>query len=65
MGKKNRRQHGRRSNNTAGSNGMQKVTNWNLQDAVPILIGPQLFNPDLPVRVEIAAGVNRWSYSVR
>lgn len=29
------------------------------------MIGPILYDPATPVRVEIAAGVNRWSYTVR
>lgn len=40
MGKKNRRRGGKSyhaSNITAGTNGMQKVVNWNLQDAIPVL----------------------------
>lgn len=61
-GKRNRNR--KRSDNTAGHNDMQRVVNWNLQDAIPILSGPTPINPDTPVRVEFAAGVNRWSYTI-
>lgn len=44
---------------------MQKVINWNLQDAVPILTGGLLIGADIPVRVEFAAGVNRFSWAIR
>jgi len=41
------------------------VVNWNLQDAIPVLAGPQLIDPTNPIRVEFAAGVNRFSWSIR
>jgi len=64
MGKRNQRRR-RNKVNTAGDNGMQKVVNWNLQDAVPVLTGPSIITADAPIRVDFSAGVNRFSWQIQ
>jgi hypothetical protein len=48
---------------------MQRVDSWNLFDLIPVVVPVNqvspTYNPDLPAVIQIAAGVNRWSWDLR